>query len=389
MTHNRKVLITLFFITFSLSTLLSVSGLSNEIATYFAVDIETSSLYLGSFLFIVGVTALFLPAYLSKYERKQFFIIALTISIITTLIQAFVTDFTLAFILRIIPAFFYSTAISFALTYIGDIDPDNVNKVVMGITSGCVFGASFSIYLTTTFGYGIALLWIAFVNLISLILTIMFLPKIQRKTKSIVDQFHSAKCELFVVSILSILFIGIGVSVTYNFFTLILETITLLPGDILSLYIFFNGLASIFGTSLIGKLMHKNIKLTITTYPIVFIILMIAMILCVHMDKPMFIILILFGFLDGSMQTIAQYTISSAAKDTPEFANGFYLFIVNLNRTIGIVLGGVLVESWFTTSILIMSIISFAMSIPFIVYRFKKYAHIDLFHHHEATEMME
>ena len=97
----------------------------------------------------------------------------------------------------------------------------------------------------------------------------------------------------------------------------------------------------------------------------------------------MLVILILFGFLDGSMQTIAQYTISSAAKDTPEFANGFYLFIVNLNRTIGIVLGGFLIESWFTTSIIIISIISFGMSIPFIVYRFKKYSSIDLLHKNE------
>lgn len=384
MKYNKKILFTLFFITFSLSTLLSVSGLSNEIANFYAVDLEASSLYLGAFLFIVGATALFLPAYLSKYERKQFFVLALGISVISTMLQIFTHDYTIGFILRIIPAFFYSTAISFALTYVGEVDPDNVNKVVLGITSGAVFGASFSIFLTTNYDYSYALLWIAITNLIGLILTIMFIPKIKIKTKSILDQFHTAKCELFIISICSILFIGVGVSVTYNFFTLLLETITQLPVDKLSLYIFFNGLASVFGTSLIGRLMQKNLKATITTYPLVFIMLMVSMAICIKMDNPMFIILILFGLLDGSMQTIAQYTISSAAKDTPEFANGFYLFIVNLNRTIGIVLGSILIESWFTTSILIMSMISFALSIPFIVYRFRKYGHIDLFHHKDT-----
>ena len=153
MRYNKKILLTLFFITFSMSTLLSVSGLSNEIAAFYAVDIEASSLYVGAFLFIVGITAIFLPAYLSKYERKRFFIIALVVTVISTLVQSFVNDFMVSFILRIIPAFFYSTAISFALTYIGDVDPDNVNKVVLGITSGCVFGASFSIYITTAYGY--------------------------------------------------------------------------------------------------------------------------------------------------------------------------------------------------------------------------------------------
>lgn len=377
MRYNRKVLVTLFFITFSLSTLLSVSGLSNEIATFFSVDMEASSIYLGTFLFIVGITALFLPAYLSKFEKKKFLIISLIVTVLTTFIQSFVNNFEIAFILRIIPAFFYSTAISFALTYIAEMDPNNVNKIVLGITAGAVFGASFSIYLTTNYGYNYALLWIALVNIFSLILTILFLPQMYGKSKSFLYQFRSAKSKLFLISTGSILFIGVGVSVTYNFFTLILETITQLPYDELSLYIFFNGLAGVFGTSLIGRLMQKNLKLTVNTYPIVFIVLMAAMITCIKMKEPMFVLLILFGILDGSMQTIAQYSITSAVKDAPEFANGFYLFIVNLNRTIGIILGGVLIESWFTTSILLMSILSFSMAIPFIMYRFKKYSSID------------
>ncbi len=101
------------------------------------------------------------------------------------------------------------------------------------------------------------------------------------------------------------------------------------------------------------------------------------MMICIELDNPMFVIMILFGILDGSMQTIAQYTITSAAPETPEFANGFYLFIVNLNRTIGIILGGFLIESVFTTSILIMSMISFSLSVPFIVYRFNRCFKVD------------
>lgn len=327
---------------------------------------------------------MFLPAYLSRFEKKKFLIISLFVTIITVFLQVFISDFYIAVILRIIPAFFYSTAISFALTYIGEMDPNNVNKVVLGITSGTVFGASFSIYLTTSYGFDYALVWIALTNVISLILTVLFLPEMKGKTESFLNQFHNAKCELFIVSIFSILFIGIGVSITYNFFTLLLETITKLPYDELSLFIFFNGLASVFGTSLMGRLMQKNLKLSVTAYPFIFILLMLSMIVCIQMEKPMFVILILFGILDGSMQTIAQYTITSVARDTPEFANGFYLFIVNLNRTIGIVLGGILIESWFTTSILIMSVISFVMSIPFIVYRFKKYSSVDLLHINDA-----
>lgn len=137
----------------------------------------------------------------------------------------------------------------------------------MGITSGAVFGASVSVFLTTNYGYNFALLWIASVNLITLVLTILFLPKMKGNNENgFLSQFRSARSKLFAISVCSILFIGVGVSVTYNFFTFLLETITLLPYDLVAVYIFFNGIASVFGTSLIGRLMQKNLKLTVTLY---------------------------------------------------------------------------------------------------------------------------
>ena len=165
-------------------------------------------------------------------------------------------------------------------------------------------------------------------------------------------------------------------SIVYNFFTLLLGNVTHMPYDYLSLLLFFNGIACVFGTSLIGRFMSQNIKLTISTYPIVFIGLVLVMALCVHWTQPMSVIVILFGLLDGSLQPIAQYTISSSAKEAPEFANGFFLFVINLTKTIAILLGGFVVESGFITFLLIISISSFILSIPLIGYRFKKYPNV-------------
>lgn len=200
-------------------------------------------------------------------KKKKFFILSLVITVITKFVQMLEHDFIVVILLRIIPAFFYSTAISFALTYISKVNPIEVNKVVLGITSGAVFGASVSVFLTTNYGYNFALLWIASVNLITLVLTILFLPKMKgNNANGFLSQFRSARSKLFAISVCSILFIGVGVSVTYNFFTFLLETITLLPYDLVAVYIFFNGIASVFGTSLIGRLMQKNLKLTVTLY---------------------------------------------------------------------------------------------------------------------------
>ncbi|MDO5809801.1 MAG: hypothetical protein Q4Q37_01800 [Methanobrevibacter sp.] len=90
-------------------------------------------------------------------------------------------------------------------------------------------------------------------------------------------------------------------------------------------------------------------------------------------DLPghVFVLLIFFGLLDGSMHTISQFWLSSSVRDAQEFANGSYLFINNMNRAIGIFIGGIFLDSGLAILIILTSV-----ACPMAVYRIRKFPHL-------------
>lgn len=85
-----------------------------------------------------------LPSYFSKYERKKFFMISISVFILSSFLQIFIDNFYIALFIRLLPAFFYSSAISIALTSMGELEPDHVSKVVLGVSAGSILGLSIS-----------------------------------------------------------------------------------------------------------------------------------------------------------------------------------------------------------------------------------------------------
>lgn len=170
--------------------------------------------------------------------------------------------------------------------------------------------------------------------------------------------------------------IGIAISMVYNYFTVVLAVLTKVPADSISTFLFANGIAAIVGTSLFGYFLNKNNNLPIVIYPIVFAIVMILLGLGIEVPGYVFIIMIIFGLLDGSMHTISQYWLSSSIREAPEFANGSYLFINNMNRAVGIFIGGIFVDLGWGLMLLITSVTCFILACPLAVYRIKNYPNL-------------
>ena len=138
------------------------------ISQYFSVPITMASLFVALFALILSVTGLFLPSYFSRYERKRFFIISLSVFILSSFLQIFIDNFYLALVIRLIPAFFYSSAISIALTVMGELEPDNVNRIVLGVSAGSILGLSISTQIGVTFGYPFVNAWLFLINVLAL-----------------------------------------------------------------------------------------------------------------------------------------------------------------------------------------------------------------------------
>ena len=113
-------------------------------------------------------------------------------------------------------------------------------------------------------------------------------------------------------------FNGVAISMIYNYFSVVLEVLTKIPADLISIFLFANGIAAVCGTSLFGYFIGKRNNLPIVIYPIVFAVVVIFLGLGIEVPEFTFVQLILFGLMDGSMHTISQYWLSSSIKDAPE-----------------------------------------------------------------------
>ena len=359
-----------------MSTFLSIVGVIPVIAEYFSVPLTMAGLFAALFALILSVTGLVLPSYFSKYERRRFLLICLAVFILSSFLQIFINNFYIALIVRLLPAFFYSSAISIALTIMGEIDPKHVNRVVLGVSAGSILGLSISTHIGVTLGYPFVNVWIFFVNVLAFVGIYLLFPEMDGHHSNPIQNFSFTKKKYFIVSVLFTILIGIAISVVYNYFSTVLAVFTKVPADSISTFLFANGIAAVIGTSLFGLFINRWNNIPIAVYPIVFAIVVLLLAFGVDVPEFVFVILIIFGLLDGSMHTISQYWLSSSIKEAQEFANGSYLFINNMNRAIGIFIGGIFLDWGLAILIILTSVICFIFACPAAVYRIKKFPNL-------------
>jgi len=369
---TKKITVGLFLMAFSLSTFLSIGGVIPLIADYFKVPLSMAGLFVALFALILSITGLILPSYFSKYERKRFFMISILVFLLSSFLQIFISNFYIALFIRLLPAFFYSSAISIALTVMGELEPDRVSRVVLGVSAGSILGLSISTQIGVTYGYPFVNAWIFLVNLLALAGIYLLFPKMEGHPANAIENFAVAREKRFLVSVIFTILIGIAISIIYNYFSTVLAVFTKVPVGSISTFLFANGIASVFGTSMFGFFINKKNNLPIAIYPIVFAVVVLLLGFAIDLPAHVFVLLIFFGLLDGSMHTISQFWLSSSVRDAQEFANGSYIFINNMNRAIGIFIGGIFLDSGLAIMIIITSVVCFLVACPMAVYRIRK-----------------
>ena len=369
----KKTVWSLASVCFAMSTLLSLVGLISVIQVYFHVSIYYASLYASIFAGTLGVSSLFTPALFSRFEKKKLILSILLITAVCNLFDMFITDYSIALIFRVIPAFFYPIAVSSALTIVGEISPTDTNKVVLGISAGSILGLSITSYLGLSHGYQSAMLWYSLINVVAFILTFLFVPNFPGNKEPVVIQISHAKSKLFLYSILYVLFVIIGISITYNYIPTYLSEVTKMNAEFLFITLLLMGLVSIVGTTLSGYCINKNPNLTILFYPIGFAIIMFVLGIFVRIPFMEFCVLVIFSIFDGSAYTVSQYWVTSSVRQSPEFANGIFLLMCNSSIFIGTMIGGMIIDMIDIVYIFIGSVIMMVLAIPFVLIRIKSY----------------
>ena len=361
-----------------LSTEMGVVGILPQIAQYFNVSITQAGLFVSMFSLTIAIFAIFMPVIFSKYERKKTFLLVLTIFTVFTTIGAFVHDFNIALICRIIPAMFHPIYCSISMTVAAEIvEPEKtqsaVSKVIMGVSAGMIIGVPITTFIATNFGYQYAMLWFAIINLIVLILTLIFFPKIPGKEQSYLDQVSVAKTGVFIVSVLGVIFLNAGLYTGYSYISDFLGTLTHIAGTNLSIVLFIYGVASIIGNWLGSRLLVKDARKLVLLSPIIISLILLGVFIACNNAIPTIIFMALWGLLAGIFNDISQYWMVSSAPQAPEFANGIFLSMGNVGVTLGTTLAGIVVAGIGIRYVMLFAILVLMLDLILLFTRTKRY----------------
>ena len=374
MKNNPKLLLYILMLsTLGINTPLSIIGIISQISEYFHTTIAISGLYVSSFTFTIALTGLFVPLLFSKFERKLTFISILSVFAVSNIIIVFTKSIYVASLFRILSAVVYPAFISISLTFCEEIAPANqrqdyITKILLGISVGSIIGLPITTGLGTIFGYQIAMTWIFLINFLTLILILIFFPKVPGKSKSYEMPLSTIKSKEFILATLGIIMMPIGASIVYNYVPYFLQTVSHIYTYKLSIFLFTYGIFSIFGTWLGGKLIFKKDRETLIIFQLVCASVFLALYLFADYLIAVLILILLFGILDGMGYNLIQYIESSVLPDSPELANGIFLSVLNGGIAIGIAIGGFLVDGFGVMSIFISGAIFLILAFVLLVY---------------------
>ena len=344
--------------TLGINTPLSIVGIISQISDYFNTSIAFSGLYVSSFTFTIAICGLFIPILFSRFERKTTFLSILSIFAVSNLVIVFSSNIYVSLFFRVLSAVFYPAFISIALTVCEEIAPegekqDYITKILLGISVGSIVGLPITTGLGTVFGYRVAMLWIFVINFLTLILILLFFPRIPGKSKAYEAPLSSLKSKKFILASLGIVMMPIGASIVYNYMPYFLQTVSHIYTYNLSILLFVYGLISICGTWLSGKLIVYRDKATLLIFQLVCGSVFVLFYLFAKFLIPVLILFLIFSVLDGMGYNLIQYIEASLLPDTPELANGVFLSILNGGIALGIAIGGFLVDGFGVMSIFV------------------------------------
>ena len=374
MKYNPKLLLYILMLsTFGINTPLSIIGIISQISEYFNTSISISGLYVSSFTFTIALSGLFIPILFSKYERKKTFVMILGVFAISNSVIIFTDSILIASIFRILSAIVYPAFISLALTVCEEIAPigqkqDYITKILLGISVGSIIGLPITTGFGTIFGYKVAMAWIFAINFLTLLLILIFFPKIPGKSKSYEVPFSSLKSKEFILSTIGIVMMPIGASIVYNYIPYFLQTVSHIYTYKLSMILLTYGIFSIFGTWLGGKLIVIKDKATLIVFQIVCALVFVLLYFFANYLVGVLILILIFGILDGMGYNLIQYIETSLLPQSPELANGIFLSVLNGGIAIGIAIGGFLVDGFGVMSIFVGGFIFLIIAFVMIVY---------------------
>lgn len=352
-----------------LTTEMGVVGILPLIADYYQISVAKASLLVSLFALAVAISGPIMPLLFSGINRKKVMILVLSLFLLGNIVSIFASNFTVLLLARVIPAFFHPVYCSLALTAAAasvrkEDAPKAVSKVMMGVNAGMILGVPITNFIANGTSLEMAMLFFAILNALALLATLLFVPSLPVKEGlSYGTQLNVLKKPIVWTAIATVIFISSATSGVNSFIAEFLESVTNISGTFLSIMLFIFGLASLLGNIIGGNLLSKNPIKTTTLFPFVLGIVFLLSFVTGETPSTMIITIFLWGVLFSVGSMINQYSMTLAAPEAPDFANGLFLSGGNLGITIGTGIGGLFISGLGAQYIVIGGILFLILSL--------------------------
>lgn len=330
-----------------LTTEFGVIGILPQIAAHYHISIEKAGLLLSAFAFIVAIIGPFTSLLASRYDGKKVMLMSLSLFLITGIVSSFAPPFWLLLAVRILPTLLHSAYFASAIAGVINIaekkDQHKMMAIALsGINIATVTTIPFATYLTSITSWQYSFVLQAIVSALAILSIYFYMPKMPVTEKvHYGTQLKILKKASVWFSLLMCIVMFSGEFAIYSYFAEYMQQVKSMSEKNISFLMFVFGVFGIFGTWIAGKTLSKSIPLTTIAFILgCNIIVPLGLYFTGNSSITTTFLVAGWGVLYAPGVLIATSSISSAAPEALEFANGLTTSFANFGITLGTMTGG-------------------------------------------------
>ncbi|WP_024819319.1 MFS transporter [Arthrobacter sp. 31Y] len=329
-----------------ITTEIGIVGVLPLVAERFSVSTADTGWLVSVFALVVAVSGPFMVLLTSGMNRKSVLMGSIAVFAAANLVYAFATDFEWMVAFRSIPAIVHPVFFAVALTTAARmVSAEKAGKaatrIFAGVTVGFALGVPLTAYLGSQFSLETAFLFGSLVNLGAFVGIWIWLPSIpagQRATYG--DQLGILRRPMLWLNLGSVVLIFAAMFSTYSYFAEYLGQVAKMDGMWVSALLVAFGVVMVFGNSLFGALLERNVIRTAVAFPLVYIGAYALVVAAGPYQVPMVAAILVWGTLHSGGLIVSQRWVSQDTTDAPDFGNSLFISFSNLGITVGAALGG-------------------------------------------------
>ncbi|EAH5061857.1 MFS transporter [Campylobacter jejuni] len=360
-----------------LSTELGMMGIIPIVSQNFSVSISDAGWCASIFALVITFCAPIVPLLCANFNPKKLMLICLAVFILSSLTSAFVSEFWQLLILRAIPAFFHPIYIALALSMVANLVEDKKEipkataKIFAAVSAGMVLGVPMTSYFGGNFSFKMAMLFFVFLNTLSFIATLFFVPDFKKvNSVKISKQLLILRYPLLWISILCVICINAGIWGFYSYFSDFLHSVGKMNFTLISIVLAIYGFSNIIGNYIAGKTLVKNANFTLILTPLIMIGFYILL-FSFYSEIILIIFAFILGILAGVMNNGTHFMISYPFPKAANFSNGLFISVANIGLSTGTAICGLVISLSDTRYIIVNTIVLLILGIIMIFVRSK------------------